>query len=592
MEHERVGARVLVADDSGFAAAVLGDALRHDGHVVTHVRDGAAALAALRGGLAAEILITDGEMPVMGGRELCRAIRADEALCALPVVYLTADEGQVVAALDAGADDYLAKPFGAEELRARVRAALRMGRMRAEMREQRDMSLTLIESLQDGLMVVDGTGRILSVNDRLAAITGLARDALVGADPPYAFWPVELAAHYSDRLRRALAGRGAGEADRTYLHPDGAPRTVIVNIAPLPSEQPLFVSTVKDVTARRAAELEARALAREQGALSRVAAAVAAAEPPEAVFALVAREVAEVFEVDAAGVARFTGGHAELVGSWASDEAMRLPVGATLPLVGDSLTARVWRDGLPVRAELGSAAWDADGHVSRRSAVAAPVTVDGARWGTVGALSADPLGLPEGSEVRVGKFATLVGLAIASAESRAEMERMASTDALTGLANRRAFEARLAGEVGRAAAAGHPLSLVMVDMDHFKRVNDEYGHEAGDATLRELAARLRGGLRDGDMVARVGGEEFVCILPGAGLDAALRRAELLRARVSATPFPGVGPQTLSAGVAELLPGESGEALLRAADARLYAAKEAGRDRVMGTAADRRAGAPG
>src|SRR5690606_26293664 len=120
-----------------------------------------------------------------------------------------------------------------------------------------------------------------------------------------------------------------------------------------------------------------------------------------------------------------------------------------------------------------------------------PVWVDGAVWGTVGALSSRPDGLPPDAETRIGKFAGLVGLAIASASAREELVRLAETDPLTGLANRRAFERRLEGEVARARVTGAPLSVVVLDLDHFKEVNDRHGHAVGDRTLRLLAERLR-----------------------------------------------------------------------------------------------------
>ncbi len=587
-----VGVRVLVAEDSGLAAAVIRDALLADGHEVEVAPDGDAALARLRDGRPADLLITDGEMPGLGGLAVCRAVRRDPALRHLPVIFLTAGEGMVVDALDAGADDHLPKPFRPEELRARVRAALRLARHRADAEAERDLSHALVESLQDGLLVLARDGRILRVNERMVALTGFAREDLVGRRPPYPFWPREDAGAYGDRLAAALRDGAAGEADRTYVRADGERRFVIVSLAALDlasADGAAFVSTVKDVTTRHGAEEElrrseavARALAREQAALGRVAAAVAEAGPPERVFDLVAREVAGLFGVEAGGVARFADDEtAILVGSWASTDAMRLPTGAVLPTSDDSLSGRVRRDGRPARQDAVRAGLRyGSGHVDRGSAVAAPVSVDGELWGTVGALSTRPGGLPEDAERRVGKFGNLVGLAIASAAAREELTRLAETDALTGLANRRAFEARLEAEILRARDGGAPLSVVVLDLDHFKEVNDRHGHEEGDRTLRTLAARMRSATRASDVIARIGGEEFAWLLPATGVEGARALADRLRGIIAAEPFGVAGTRTISGGVAELGPTDDGAALLRAADARLYTAKSSGRDRVV------------
>jgi diguanylate cyclase (GGDEF)-like protein/PAS domain S-box-containing protein len=583
------GVRVLVAEGDARAGAAVRDALTAAGHVAEVVPDGDAALARLRAGEPADLLITGAAMPGRDGFSLCREVRRDPALRGLPVIFLAAGADVVVHALDAGADDHVAAPFSPDELRARVRSALRMARHRADARSERDLSVALVESLQDGLLVLAGDGRILRANERLAAITGFPRAALVGVRPPYPFWPAALADAYGARLAEALSDGAAGEADRTYVRADGTSRFVIVSLARLPgasADGAAFVSTVKDITARRSAledlrrsEALARELAREQSALGRVAAAVAEAVPPERVFDLVAREVAGLFGVEAGGVARFAAGdEAVLVGSWATVDAMRLPTGATLPTSDDSLSGRVRREGRPVRQDV--AHRHGGGHVARGSAVAAPVWVDGVLWGTVGALSSQPDGLPPDAETRVGKFGALVGLAIASASARAELTRLAETDALTGLANRRAFEARLEAEVRHAHRSGAPLSVVVLDLDHFKEVNDLHGHETGDLTLRQLAERMRASTRATDVIARLGGEEFAWLLPATDAEGARALADRLRRLIAGTPFGIAGTRTISGGVAQLGTGDDGAALLRAADARLYAAKASGRDRVL------------
>ena len=191
--------------------------------------------------------------------------------------------------------------------------------------------------------------------------------------------------------------------------------------------------------------------------------------------------------------------------------------------------------------------------------------------------------LAGGDRLRVGPYAAVyVAAGDASARALEDLARLARRDPLTGLPNRRALEDALAREVPRAARAGAPLAALVLDVDRFKQVNDRHGHAAGDTVLAAVAARAAAALRAGDLLARVGGEEFVALLPGADLAAAVEAAERVRARVAAEPIPAGGSLlvvTLSAGCAALAPGEGGEGLLARADAKLYEAKRGGRDRV-------------
>ena len=160
------------------------------------------------------------------------------------------------------------------------------------------------------------------------------------------------------------------------------------------------------------------------------------------------------------------------------------------------------------------------------------------------------------------------------------LDLQARTDALTGLLNRRGFEAQMSFALALARRSGRPLSLIAVDVDHFKRVNDTHGHEAGDEVLRRLARTLQDWLRASDVVARLGGEEFVALLPDTDLAGAQSIAQALVAAVAAQQDPLVGAITVSAGVARLRgPQDTGADLLRRGDAALYAAKDQGRNRV-------------
>lgn len=160
-------------------------------------------------------------------------------------------------------------------------------------------------------------------------------------------------------------------------------------------------------------------------------------------------------------------------------------------------------------------------------------------------------------------------------------EEEAFTDHLTGLPNRRRFERQLEREVSRTLRYGHPFCLLMVDIDNFKSINDNFGHEAGDEVIVRIARILREGTRGVDLAARIGGEEFGVLLTETALEGALEVAERLRMSIRMAEDPAVGIVTASFGVAEFpKAAEASRELLAAADAALYEAKNQGRDRVV------------
>jgi diguanylate cyclase (GGDEF)-like protein/PAS domain S-box-containing protein len=178
-----------------------------------------------------------------------------------------------------------------------------------------------------------------------------------------------------------------------------------------------------------------------------------------------------------------------------------------------------------------------------------------------------------------------IALAIGNLRLRESLRHQSIRDPLTGLYNRRFFEEWMERELHRAARGKQPLALILIDLDHFKRVNDKYGHEAGDLVLKEIGGLVSRTIRGGDVACRLGGEEFVLALPEADQEAASRRGEQLRAAVKELKLvyrgQAMGPFSISAGIATF-PAHAtrAEELLRLADSALYRAKHAGRDTVM------------
>ncbi len=172
------------------------------------------------------------------------------------------------------------------------------------------------------------------------------------------------------------------------------------------------------------------------------------------------------------------------------------------------------------------------------------------------------------------------------------MSYLANTDGLTRVSNRRHLEMLLTEEEQRTARYGNPFCVLLLDIDHFKRVNDAFGHDVGDEVLREMADLLFKSVRSVDHVGRWGGEEFLLILPEVGLEEARLSAMRLKGLIETHPFEPAGPITASFGVAEFNQSEGLGALIKRADAALYGAKEEGRNRVRTDAEDAPALLPG
>jgi diguanylate cyclase (GGDEF)-like protein len=236
-------------------------------------------------------------------------------------------------------------------------------------------------------------------------------------------------------------------------------------------------------------------------------------------------------------------------------------------------------------------------HVSKSLAngyVCVPLAAQGE---TLGVLYVESVFGPAGSAVKAGHDETedlerqaiavgeRISLALANLRLREVLRGQSIRDPLTGLFNRRFMEESLERELRRAIRGKQQVALLMLDVDQFKRFNDTFGHQAGDALLRALGNLLKESTRGQDVVCRYGGEEFAFVLAGASLDAARTRAELLREDVKQLNAQHggqlLGAVTLSIGIA-VFPenGDSAEQLLKAADDALYRAKESGRDRIV------------
>jgi diguanylate cyclase (GGDEF)-like protein/PAS domain S-box-containing protein len=398
----------------------------------------------------------------------------------------------------------------------------------------------LAESAGDMIVRADPDGVMTYVSPAARQITGFAPEELLGRSAWELANPDDLPVVRASRERLAwgldgetLTYRGRRRCsgwvmlESTLRAVRDAEGTVVE----------LQIAT-RDVTDHALAEAE-------HVALHRVTEAVAAEAEGAALYPLVAREMASLLDAAAGRVVRYgDGGGEEEVGAWRRPGAAR----------GGATAAHV---------------------------VSAPIQVHGRLWGAVAATFGDPGDAPAGAVERVERFAQLVRLAVANAETRARLVAQATTDALTGLVNHATFHIALSDAFAGAARDGGSLALAVIDLDRFKSLNDTLGHRAGDVALAAIGDLLRRHARRGDVVGRTGGEELAWLMPQATIEGGRAAAERLRAAIAAAPVGGPSGITASIGVTEMLPSDADpDEVFRRADAALYGAKERGRDRVV------------
>lgn len=428
------------------------------------------------------------------------------------------------------------------ELAGLVEAHLRLT---DEHRVAERRSRLILDSIADGVYGVDLDGRATFINPAGAAMLMSAPERFVGrhTHPLVHHSHADGTPYPASECMMMAAVRAGVESyreDEVFWRPDGTCFPVAYTTTPLRDGEALVgaVVTFRDITERRRTDRRLRASEERFRTLTRHA-------------------PVGIFQADIGGRLTFVSERWSAITGLAGDLALADGwLDAVHPADVDEVAA-AWReavaDGRPVAGEHRYAGQDGN-----------PVWV---------LFEAVPLRGDEGGVT--GYIGTITDIS-----SRRRAEEQARTDVLTGLANRRAFIEALGAEIGRAARLGQPLALVMLDLDHFKEVNDTYGHVAGDRVLSETADRLRGVARDHDTLARIGGEEFAWLLPETGVDGAMAAAERARLVVRGLPFGEAGPLTISAGVAAGLGSTlGGEELMARADEALYRAKRGGRDAV-------------
>jgi diguanylate cyclase (GGDEF)-like protein/PAS domain S-box-containing protein len=328
----------------------------------------------------------------------------------------------------------------------------------------------------------------------------------------------------------------------------------------------------------------ARRRAEESETLRKAGAAVTETLHAEEAIPRILEQLLQVIPYDSASVQLLDGNELEIVGGRGWENPADV-IGVRFPVPGDNPNTVVIQTGKPyilTEADKAYPAFRNPPHSHIRSWLGVPLIVRGRTIGMLAIDSSKPNYFKEESVALVSSFADQVAIALENAQKFKETKTQAVTDALTGIYNRRGLFEVGEYEFARARRLNRPFSAIMIDIDHFKRVNDNYGHGVGDQALVTVAERCRSGSRTVDLVGRYGGEEFLILMPESSQDAARLVAERLRHSLAERPIPTeAGPIriTISAGVSEMRETDTLQTLIERADEALYEAKNNGRNRV-------------
>lgn len=490
-------------------------------------------------------------------------------------------------------------------------AEMRQTEAHQVLEESRLLFSSSLDAMQEGFLVQDGDGTVLLCNPRAEHILHLKSAEYVGKMAIQPKWRI-IAEDGSDLPREQHPSRialrtGLPQPAQTLGLVETGKDTqwLLLQAAPLfhvDDERPYAaVVTFADVSDRTRTET---ALRRSEDRMRRLqdlttTRGLTLDQKRDALLHL----GCEFFDLPVAVIAHCTNGrHYEVMHSVSPDNA--IPAGMSCGLEETYCSQVICTEAPQAQAHIGTSDWrdlPAYAAFGLESYLGAPLWVGETLYGSLCFAAADPCPVPfsEADLDTLRLMAQWLGGELAREEAReqiesynivlefqmrelakanAELEALATQDGLTGLKNRRTFGERLEEEAMRAARYGTPLSLVMLDVDHFKQYNDAFGHPEGDEVLRTVARQLSTDARESDLAARYGGEEFVILLPQTDSAGACVIAERVRMAVCASDWPH-RPVTASFGVATLTPGMSAGDLVTTADQALYRAKAEGRNRV-------------
>jgi diguanylate cyclase (GGDEF)-like protein/PAS domain S-box-containing protein len=534
---------ILLADDCTMTTEVIGEQLRALGHTVTVVDSGEAAVEIYRSS-PIELVLMDLDMPGQGGLAAIRAIREMTPGRWTPILVITAklDFEDIHESFLAGADDYINKPVRPSHLEIRIHQMMRIAALQRR-------SMAVIDHVIEGIIQIDRSGIIHLFNQAAERIFGYTEAEVIGQNvrmlmpSPHQEAHDQYLGHHLNTGESRIIGRGR-EVQGRRKNGEIFPLHLGVTEVETPDDR-FFVGLIRDLSVEQ--QLRSQLL-----------------ESQRFLADLIENSAAATFVKDCQGRYRLVNKKYEEITGRSRDDVLG-QTDAELSAVGER--------------HLSSAADEA---VMRSGQVIEDHESldfeDGPRH---------YLSVRFPTRDSHGEINGLCGMATDVSElkrTQEQLERLSQYDDLTGLFNRRHFLALARNEIYRSSRYRGGLAALMLDIDHFKQINDQYGHQAGDAVLRTAGVLIRDSLRNHDIAGRLGGEEFAILLTDTSGEGAAAAAERLRSRFAAQAFD-IGTSeplrcTLSIGVAHLHATHSGiEALLHEADQGLYRAKHNGRNRV-------------
>ena len=531
--------------------------------VSNDVRPSSIGRPAGRGLLAVAALFGAGGLLVLVVLTVAGAVPRLPAFVVLPVV--------VVAGVLFACWWVLRQSAGAGSETADSAGSVAAGPSRSEDRRFRE----IFDASPVGMALADERGLFVEVNPAWCRLLGRTPDELIGHSSSEFTHREDLGQHRS--MERMLGDTtdegGVVRVEKRWILPDGELRWGWLSVAPVhgPQGQNWTLAHAQDLTERKRMESSLQQSQATLTAMARVARCVQSGEDPRPVLAAEVQWLAQASSVcilESSDAGKLTVSHC--LGHDLSGAEIRVTSGAA---------GRIWRGGPPeLLQSVGAEDWGFGVLPAPPSTVTTWWQPLMDRKTIIGVLAVtwdrELEGRTDTSLNAVQALAEEAGSVLTAARVRMELEALADTDALTGLENRRGWQARLRELAASTRQSGRPMTLALVDLDHFKQYNDAYGHHHGDALLRNFATRAQAMLRKADVIARWGGEEFAIALPGCEAADAGPLLDRLRAVVP-------DGQTCSIGYATLRPDESGADCLVRADAMLYQAKREGRNRVVG-----------
>jgi diguanylate cyclase (GGDEF)-like protein len=570
-------------------------------------------------------------MPQMDGFEVCKRLKLDEGTRRIPVIFIsTVDEvASKVEGFTSGGVDYITKPFEAEEVLARVKTHLSLSQMQKQLELQNDQlrqeisertqaeeglktKTAFFEALTnaspDGILVVNENQTRILTNRRLIELFDVPQNIIDDEDDALMLEHTVSLTKYPEQVIKKIKYLydHVKETGRDEIELKSG-RVLDRHSAPVMDKEGKYygrIWTFRDITERKEAERKLQeaneklsssvkdleATTAEMKQLSEMGEQLQSCQTVEEASAISAQYIQRLCP-DSQGALYLISSSRDLadaVNMWgdpASTEKMFMP-----------LNCWAIRRGRPHLVD-SSHPGVLCGHITGPQAgqyLCVPMMSHGEALGILHLNHTTPAQAQQKSTDRlynehktqlVLAAAEHIALAIGNLKLRETLRQQAIRDILTGLFNRRYMEESLARELRRAQREKKPVGVIMFDIDHFKNFNDLFGHDGGDALLRELGAFLKKRIRGGDIISRYGGEEFVYVLPGAVLEDARLRAEEMRQGVKELLVYHLGKPlgkiTISFGVAAFPEhGLTSEEILKSADIALYRAKSEGRDRVV------------